>query len=31
MWKHLPKNEQAWVNEHIGFVDSAVDRIVPPV
>lgn len=31
VWKHLPENEQAWVNEHLGFVDSAVDRIVPPV
>lgn len=31
VWKHLPENEQAWVNEHVGFVDSAVDRIVPPV
>ncbi|TQI78099.1 D-mannitol 1-phosphate 5-dehydrogenase [Serratia fonticola] len=26
----LPQDEQAWVEEHIGFVDSAVDRIVPP-
>ncbi|MFT8210379.1 MAG: mannitol-1-phosphate 5-dehydrogenase [Symbiopectobacterium sp.] len=31
VWKHLPENAQAWVNEHVGFVDSAVDRIVPPV
>lgn len=31
VWKHLPENEQARVNEHVGFVDSAVDRIVPPV
>ncbi|AGP42457.1 mannitol-1-phosphate 5-dehydrogenase [Serratia sp. TSA_7] len=26
----LPQDEQAWVEQHIGFVDSAVDRIVPP-
>ncbi|TSJ90425.1 mannitol-1-phosphate 5-dehydrogenase [Gilliamella apicola] len=28
--KYLPDNLHQWVNEHIGFVDSAVDRIVPP-
>ena len=26
----LPENYHAWVEQHIGFVDSAVDRIVPP-
>lgn len=26
----LPENYHAWVDEHVGFVDSAVDRIVPP-
>ena len=26
----LPENYHAWVEEHVGFVDSAVDRIVPP-
>ncbi len=26
----LPQQEHAWVMQHIGFVDSAVDRIVPP-
>lgn len=26
----LPQDEQAWVDQHVGFVDSAVDRIVPP-
>lgn len=26
----LPVQEQAWVEQHVGFVDSAVDRIVPP-
>ncbi|WON76996.1 mannitol-1-phosphate 5-dehydrogenase [Serratia sp. UGAL515B_01] len=26
----LPQDEQTWVEQHIGFVDSAVDRIVPP-
>ncbi|TYL43255.1 MULTISPECIES: mannitol-1-phosphate 5-dehydrogenase [Dickeya] len=26
----LPENTQAWVAQHVGFVDSAVDRIVPP-
>ncbi|AUH02366.1 mannitol-1-phosphate 5-dehydrogenase [Pectobacteriaceae bacterium CE70] len=28
--KHLPESSLAWVSEHVGFVDSAVDRIVPP-
>ena len=26
----LPEQYRAWVEEHVGFVDSAVDRIVPP-
>ncbi|MGD8107265.1 mannitol-1-phosphate 5-dehydrogenase [Pantoea sp. FN0302] len=26
----LPENLHAWVEQHVGFVDSAVDRIVPP-
>ncbi|UIN00875.1 mannitol-1-phosphate 5-dehydrogenase [Yersinia ruckeri] len=26
----LPDNEKGWVEDHVGFVDSAVDRIVPP-
>ncbi|MFS7219310.1 mannitol-1-phosphate 5-dehydrogenase [Rahnella inusitata] len=26
----LPEEEKVWVEAHIGFVDSAVDRIVPP-
>lgn len=26
----LPQGDQAWVEQHVGFVDSAVDRIVPP-
>ncbi|AHG20311.1 mannitol-1-phosphate 5-dehydrogenase [Chania multitudinisentens RB-25] len=26
----LSQDEQVWVEQHIGFVDSAVDRIVPP-
>lgn len=26
----LPEQYQSWVAQHIGFVDSAVDRIVPP-
>ncbi|MEI7189328.1 mannitol-1-phosphate 5-dehydrogenase [Dickeya dianthicola] len=26
----LPEDTQAWVAQHVGFVDSAVDRIVPP-
>lgn len=28
--KYLHDDLHQWVNEHIGFVDSAVDRIVPP-
>lgn len=28
--KALSEDDQAWVEQHIGFVDSAVDRIVPP-
>ncbi|MCV9878993.1 mannitol-1-phosphate 5-dehydrogenase [Brenneria izbisi] len=28
--KLLPEAQLAWVDEHVGFVDSAVDRIVPP-
>jgi len=26
----LPENYHVWVEQHVGFVDSAVDRIVPP-
>jgi len=26
----LSADEQVWVEQHVGFVDSAVDRIVPP-
>lgn len=26
----LAEEDKAWVEAHIGFVDSAVDRIVPP-
>ncbi|MFE8116279.1 mannitol-1-phosphate 5-dehydrogenase [Brenneria goodwinii] len=28
--KLLPAAQQQWAAEHVGFVDSAVDRIVPP-
>ncbi|MBJ7223366.1 MULTISPECIES: mannitol-1-phosphate 5-dehydrogenase [unclassified Brenneria] len=28
--KLLPEDKLEWVVEHVGFVDSAVDRIVPP-
>ncbi|BBI92595.1 putative mannitol-1-phosphate dehydrogenase, NAD(P)-binding [Serratia symbiotica str. Tucson] len=28
--KALPEKYHSWVEEHVGFVDSAVDRIVPP-
>ncbi|WP_380182486.1 mannitol-1-phosphate 5-dehydrogenase [Kalamiella sp. sgz302252] len=28
--KALPEGQHAWVEAHVGFVDSAVDRIVPP-
>lgn len=31
IFKILPVEIHAWVNQHVGFVDSAVDRIVPPV
>ncbi|MWP48796.1 MULTISPECIES: mannitol-1-phosphate 5-dehydrogenase [unclassified Gilliamella] len=30
IFKALPEELQQWTNTHIGFVDSAVDRIVPP-
>ncbi|NUF48690.1 mannitol-1-phosphate 5-dehydrogenase [Gilliamella sp. ESL0250] len=30
IFKSLPKELHQWTNAHIGFVDSAVDRIVPP-
>ncbi len=30
IFKALPEHLHEWVNQHIGFVDSAVDRIVPP-
>jgi mannitol-1-phosphate 5-dehydrogenase len=26
----LAEEDKAWVEAHVGFVDSAVDRIVPP-
>jgi mannitol-1-phosphate 5-dehydrogenase len=26
----LPENLHGWLDQHVGFVDSAVDRIVPP-
>ncbi|MLT17979.1 mannitol-1-phosphate 5-dehydrogenase, partial [Salmonella enterica subsp. enterica] len=26
----LADGDKAWVEQHVGFVDSAVDRIVPP-
>eukprot|EP01057_Protomagalhaensia_wolfi_P006128 Protomagalhaensia_wolfi_Nauph_80__6127@NODE_885_length_1910_cov_301_860502_g665_i0_p1_GENE_NODE_885_length_1910_cov_301_860502_g665_i0NODE_885_length_1910_cov_301_860502_g665_i0_p1_ORF_typecomplete_len396_score92_06Mannitol_dh_C/PF08125_13/3_2e43Mannitol_dh/PF01232_23/1_5e10F420_oxidored/PF03807_17/0_14F420_oxidored/PF03807_17/2_9e02UDPG_MGDP_dh_N/PF03721_14/0_0133HCDH_N/PF02737_18/0_04Sacchrp_dh_NADP/PF03435_18/0_095Sacchrp_dh_NADP/PF03435_18/3_1e03NAD_binding_2/PF03446_15/0_97NAD_binding_2/PF0 len=28
--KHMSDEEKAWADEHVGFVDCAVDRIVPP-
>ena len=28
--KALPEQYHAWLEQHVGFVDSAVDRIVPP-
>ena len=28
--KALPQQYHAWLEQHVGFVDSAVDRIVPP-
>jgi len=30
VFKTLPASSHAWVEQHVGFVDSAVDRIVPP-
>lgn len=30
MLKALGADDQAWTEAHVGFVDSAVDRIVPP-
>lgn len=30
IFSHLPDEYHEWVNQHVGFVDSAVDRIVPP-
>lgn len=30
MFAHLSEEEQQLVSQHVGFVDSAVDRIVPP-
>lgn len=30
VFKALPDDEKDWVEAHVGFVDSAVDRIVPP-
>lgn len=27
---YIPQEDLAWIESHIGFVDSAVDRIVPP-
>ncbi|MFA0087893.1 mannitol-1-phosphate 5-dehydrogenase [Vibrio sp. 10N.261.51.F12] len=30
VFEHLSADAQAFASEHIGFVDSAVDRIVPP-
>ncbi|MWN89638.1 mannitol-1-phosphate 5-dehydrogenase [Gilliamella sp. Pra-s65] len=30
IFKTLPEDLHQWTNSHIGFVDSAVDRIVPP-
>jgi mannitol-1-phosphate 5-dehydrogenase len=30
VFEALPAEEQTWVEQHVGFVDSAVDRIVPP-
>ena len=31
VFAHIPNNEHSWIEQHIGFVDSAVDRIVPPM
>lgn len=30
IFKYIPHELHQWMNNHIGFVDSAVDRIVPP-
>lgn len=30
IFQHLPDNLHEWIVKHVGFVDSAVDRIVPP-
>ena len=30
IFKYIPHEIHQWINSHIGFVDSAVDRIVPP-
>lgn len=30
VFKALPQQYHAWVEQNVGFVDSAVDRIVPP-
>ncbi|MCX8700071.1 mannitol-1-phosphate 5-dehydrogenase [Gilliamella sp. B2840] len=30
VFKYIPYELHSWMNSHIGFVDSAVDRIVPP-
>ena len=30
IFKYIPHELHQWMNSHIGFVDSAVDRIVPP-
>ena len=30
IFKYIPHEIHQWINTHIGFVDSAVDRIVPP-
>ena len=30
IFKYIPHELHQWINSHIGFVDSAVDRIVPP-
>lgn len=30
IFKYIPHELHQWINNHIGFVDSAVDRIVPP-
>lgn len=30
VFAELPQDAQTWVEQYVGFVDSAVDRIVPP-